>query len=207
MNCKTMILCAAALLVGTGVAAQQAPNTPQRPRAEVDVNADGTISRAEAQAAAETRWTRMDANRDGQLDQADWNQVRSQRRAAMFQQLDTDGNGNVTRAEWDQAADARAARMGEQLARRGAGESGGEGRGGHHVRHGRGHGGAIAGGGPAMVARLDTNHDQIITRAEFMASVTTRHAAMDANNDGNVTAAERQANRAERGGRRGGRSQ
>lgn len=193
---KTLILGAAALLASTGAAAQQAPNAPQRERVQVDSNGDGAVSRAEAQAAAETRWTRMDTNRDGRLNQADWEQIRQQRRAEMFQRLDTDGNGSVTRAEWDQAADARAARMGERLARRGDGEGRG-----HMGRRGRG-----PGGGMAMIARVDTNRDRVITREEFFAAVTERHAAMDANGDGTVTAEERQAHRAARMERRGQRN-
>jgi hypothetical protein len=198
MHRKTFFIATAALLTATGAAAQPAPNAPQRARIQVDTNADGSISRAEAQAAAEAHWTRMDANRDGRLDQADWDQIRTQRRAEMFQRLDSDGNGSVSRAEWDQAADARAARMGERMAQRGEGEGPG-----HMRRRGRGHG-AGPGGGRGMIARLDTNRDQVITREEFMAAVTERHTAMDGNGDGSVTAAERQAHRAERrGGRRG----
>jgi hypothetical protein len=140
MKRKTLILAAAAVLISAGAAAQPGPDTPQRERAQADTNGDGSISRAEAQAAAETRWTRMDVNRDGQLNQADRDQMGAQQPAPMFQRLDSDGNGTIT-------------------------------------------------------------------REEFMAAVERRHAAMDSNSDGNVTAAERQANRPERRGRGARRAQ
>lgn len=204
MNRKTLILGAAALLACTTVSAQQAPNAPQRQRAQMDANADGSVSRAEAQAAAEARWTRMDANRDGRLDRSDREQARTQRRAEMFQHMDVDGNGSVSRAEWDQAADARAARQSADNG--GAGRGRGEGRRARIARRGGGSGSGHH-GGPGMIARLDSNRDQVITREEFMAAVTERHAAMDTNGDGNVTAAEREAQRAEHRGRQGNRAE
>ena len=194
-----LLIAAAALCVGGIVSAQTAPPAgPARAeRSNPDANGDGAITRAEAQAAGTARFARMDANSDGRLDQADWDQVRQQRRAAMFQRLDTDGNGSITRPEWEQAADQRAARMGERMARRGAGGPDGGRHGGHH-------------GGPGgMGARLDTNHDRTVTREEFMAAVSERHGALDGNSDGTVTTAERAAHRAanrsdrpERGGQR-----
>ncbi|GAA0666256.1 hypothetical protein GCM10009102_15180 [Sphingomonas insulae] len=52
------------------------------------------------------------------------------------------------------------------------------------MQHGRG------------LMRADANHDGTITRAEMIADAETRFAAMDADKDGKVTAAERDAARA-----------
>ncbi len=182
------------MLGGTMAQAQTAqPARTQRPA--VDTNGDQSVSRAEAQAAAESRFARMDANSDGQLNSADWEQIRQQRRAAMFTRLDADRNGSISQAEWNQAADQRAQRMGERLAQRGAARDGQEphreGRHGGRRHRGGGH------HGMAGAMRLDTNHDGTIMRDEFLAAVLERHAAMDSNGDGSVTGAERQAHRAE----------
>ena len=41
-----------------------------------------------------------------------------------------------------------------------------------------------------MVARIDTDHDGVITRAEFAAAHNARFDAMDVNHDGMLTGAE-----------------
>lgn len=197
-----LLMAAAALFCGSIVAAQSvppaAPARAERPNPDIngpDANSDGLITRAEAQAAGTARFARMDANSDGRLDQADWEQVRQQRRAAMFVALDTDGNGAITRPEWEQAADQRAARMGERIAPRGENRpDGGRRMRGHGRPDGGVHGGREGGRGH-MGARLDTNRDRIVTREEFMAAVMDRHGAIDGNRDGAVTAAERAAHR------------
>jgi hypothetical protein len=52
---------------------------PARP--DPDVNADGYISREEAQAQARSAFERMDANKDGKLDKADRDSMREQMKA------------------------------------------------------------------------------------------------------------------------------
>lgn len=47
-----------------------------------------------------------------------------------------------------------------------------------------------------MMERADANHDGVVTRAEFDASVQARFNAMDTNHDGTLSEAERQAGRA-----------
>ncbi|MDB5679230.1 EF-hand domain-containing protein [Sphingomonas bacterium] len=59
-------------------------------------------------------------------------------------------------------------------------------------------------GGNRMMARLDTNGDGVIDRAEFRAMAAQRFDRMDANKDGKVDATERQAAR-DAMGMRGGR--
>jgi hypothetical protein len=49
------------------------------------------------------------------------------------------------------------------------------------------------GGMAAMLDRLDTNHDGVITKDEFNADLATRFAALDTNKDGKVSEEERNA--------------
>ncbi len=206
-----LILSAAAiaLVAAGGVAAQSPSNTVQsEQRARPDANGDGNLTRAEATAHATARFARMDANDDGRLTTADRAAARERRRDEMFAGMDADGNGAVTRAEYDAAGEASDARRAERrearAERRGGEERAGAGhRGGRHMgmRGGRGRGGAVA------LRRADTNNDQAIDSAEFIAAAETRFARADSNSDGTVTAAERQARRAsmrDRMGRRGG---
>ncbi|QDZ09074.1 EF-hand domain-containing protein [Sphingomonas panacisoli] len=58
--------------------------------------------------------------------------------------------------------------------------------------------------GSRMMARLDTNGDGTIDRAEFRAQAARRFDRMDANKDGKLDPAERQAARDAMGMRRGG---
>lgn len=74
-------------------AAQAQPSSSERPVRAVKPD----LTRVEAQARAKAAFARMDANRDGTLDQAD----RAARRAAMFDRIDTDGNGSISRAEFE----------------------------------------------------------------------------------------------------------
>lgn len=50
---------------------------------------------------------------------------------------------------------------------------------------------AFAQGGPGGFAAFDTNHDNVISRAEFDAGNAARFTQLDANNDGSLSASER----------------
>jgi len=110
----------------------------------------------------------------------------AQFQAAQAQRMlaaDTDGDGRVSQAEWAAQASAR-------------GGMGG-GAGGHH---GGGHFGGNGGGGgghdPAQAfARLDTNGDGFIDKAEIDAASAERFKRMDTNGDGILSADERAAMR------------
>ncbi|PJK02516.1 calcium-binding protein [Lysobacteraceae bacterium NML75-0749] len=83
----------------------------------LDKDADGRISRAEAEArpAFFSRFARMDLNRDGFIDRADQELRRQQRRDAMFAAADSDKDGKLSRAEFDNLRAARGHRAhGEQ---------------------------------------------------------------------------------------------
>lgn len=193
----TLGLSVAALAIG-GAACAQAPASPpqdgprmERPR--IDANGDGTVTRAEAQAAATALFARLDVNKDGKLDQADRELGRQQKRDKMFAKLDTNGDGSISKTEF--AADKGPEGRGPD----GPGKDGPR---GEHGRHGPGkggHGGPGRGHGPhgggmmAMARDADTNKDGAISQAEFMAAAMKRFDAEDTNHDGQVTKAEREA--------------
>ena len=218
-------LSAAALAIG-GIAVAQAPDTPPPPLEDgfhMDANGDGTVTRAEAQAAAEALFTKLDVNKDGKLDKADREARRAQMREDMFKRLDTNGDGVISKAEF------LADRGPEGRGPGGKGPMGGpEGRpdmpppppedgpdmapppeGGPDAQAApgkdgpRGHGPRRHGprfGGPGSMrgpmSRMgDADKDGAVTKAEFIAAALSRFDAMDANHDGKVTKEERQAAR------------
>lgn len=149
-------------------------------------------TRAEAQAKAAEIFARMDANKDGKLDATDRAARRAERQAERFASLDADGNGSISKAEWDQHAADRAAKRAE------AGAAGDGKRDGM-----RGHGGKRGGHHGMMMGRADTDGDKAVSQAEFQTAALARFDAADANKDGQVTAEERQAQRATWRARRG----
>ena len=129
---------------------------------------------------------------------------------------DADGNGVVTRAEATAGAEAQFARMdrngdgrltledrspagGPDRAPPAAGPEGGP-------PHGQP--GGPDGRGAMMMARMaDTNNDRAVDRAEFLAAAEQRFDRVDADHDGSISAAERDARRSQMQqhmGRRGG---
>jgi hypothetical protein len=112
---------------------------------------------------------------------------------------DTNGDGAVSRAE----AEAAATQMFGRMDRNNDGRLNADDRGG--MGGGMGAGGGQGGGG-RMMQMLDSNGDGAVTREEFIAAMLQRHARMDSNSDGSVSAAEREAAQGARGarGERGG---
>jgi hypothetical protein len=142
-----------------------------------DANKDGAVTKAELTAALEARFAKLDANRDGRLDQADRAILRQQRMDARFTALDTDKNGQISKAEFA------------------AGHQGGDGKpdGRRDGRDGRGwgHGGpGMKHGGPDGPGK-----DGAIAKADFMARPLALFDKADANKDGKVTAEEMKAAR------------
>lgn len=140
--------------------------------AMADADKDGKISKAEATAAAQARFARMDADKDGQLTLKDREIKRDQRLEDRFAALDTDRNGQISKAEFTAGHEARADRRGGLGGKRWGGR-----------RHG--------GPGPMAEARKDG----VVTQAEFLAGATQRFDKADANGDGFVTAEEMKAAR------------
>lgn len=171
------------ILIGAGVAAALSIGgsiaVAQDMKRGADANSDGAISRAELDQALETRFARLDADRDGRITQDERKQMRAggmeQRAERRFERLDTDKNGSISRAEFDAA-------MEQRTARRGPGGPGDAGRGGKG-------------------AMVDTDNDGAISKQEFTSRAVERFEASDANSDGQVTREERRAGREERRGR------
>jgi hypothetical protein len=168
---KTVIgLSLAALVLGGGAsAAPGAPSTAKR-----DADSNGVVTRAEAQASAASLFTRMDVNKDGTLDRADRTARREATQASMFDRLDADKNGQISRTEF--MANKGPRQGGPRASRRGPGP--------HQARADG------AAGGRGMAAAM--------TQDQFVAAAMQRFEARDANKDGQLTQAERQAAREQR---------
>jgi len=178
----TLGLSAAAMLI-TGVAYA----APGDATAKRDPNA--VITRADAQAQAQARFTRMDVNKDGKLDQADRDARRSAMQTRMFERLDTNKDGQISKAEFAAAKGPEGRRGGKeargQEARGQEARAKGEGFGRHHGRH----------GGMRGMRMADADKNGVITQAEFTQAALARFDRLDADKDGKVTPAERQAAR------------
>ena len=156
------------------------------PGARGDADANGTLTRAEAQAHANEMFARMDANKDGRLDASDRAAKRTEMQAKMFERLDANKDGSISKAEWDQHSADRAAKRSDRGEKRVDAGDGKRGMRGHHGKRG-GHG--------MMMARADTDGDKVISQAEFQTAALARFDAADANKDGQVTAEERAGQR------------
>lgn len=165
---KTILGLALAATGIAGVAIAQAPSPMG------DKMGDKTITRAEAQAKSAEMFDRMDANKDGKLDQAD----RAAHEGEMFDRIDSDKNGSISRAEFT-AAHQRMGGPGDD-------DRMGERRGKHGGKHRM--------GGMGMMGQMaDTNKDGAITKDEFVAGHLRMFDAADTNKDGKLTPAERKA--------------
>jgi Ca2+-binding EF-hand superfamily protein len=137
----------------------------------LDANKDGTVTRAEATAAAEKHFAEVDTNKDGVISQAERDAMRARMRDKMFDLMDSDKNGQLSREEFRAAHEKMRAAKGERGMQ-------GMHRGGHH--------GGMRGAG---MMKADTTKAQAVARAQAMFD------RIDANRDGNITAAERDAAR------------
>jgi hypothetical protein len=196
------------LTLGAALIAVPALAAPGGPRNMGNADGNGVLTRAEAQASAGQMFAKMDANKDGKLDSAD----RAARHAAMqakrFAALDANSDGSISKAEWDQHGADRQAKRAEWKGKRAAagGEAGEGKRGmrGHHGKRGGRHG---MRGDHGMMMKADADGDKAISQAEFQTAALARFDRLDANKDGQVTAEERQAQRAAWKAKRGQRGQ
>ena len=92
----TFALSTAALAFSGAAFAQSTPGMQRAPQ--------GDLTRTQFQQRAEARFARMDANRDGTLNEAD----KAARKTAMFDRLDANKDGSITKAEMASAHAARA---------------------------------------------------------------------------------------------------
>ncbi|MBW4329401.1 EF-hand domain-containing protein [Stakelama sp. CBK3Z-3] len=179
-------------------AAQDAPAMQGKKHFGPDANQDGIVTRQEAIAASDAMFARMDTNHDGQLSADELKMGRHhrggrhhrmdpERKKAMMEKFDTNKDGQLSDAE-KQAA--RAAMKEHRQARNGD-RKGPEGRPDKGQRQAR------------MMARVDTDKNGSISQAEFRAAAMQRFAKADANNDGRIDKAEREAIHAKMKERRG----
>lgn len=177
MKTTLFTACAAALLLTAGAASAQGPNSAAQRTSRVDADGDGRISQAEFLSRLD-RMTSADADRDGSItpdERRAAGQARmAQRRDAAFARLDANSDGSVSRAEFDARPErAGRARMGQ--ARR--------------AMHG-------AQGAPRAERTVDV--------AQARVRMTEAFARLDKDGDGYLTAEERHTGRTEhRQNRRG----
>jgi Ca2+-binding EF-hand superfamily protein len=158
---------------------------------QADRNGDGRVSLDEFLAAADTRFTAIDARHKGSIDAADVASSpqaieRIDRRAErIVARLDTAGSGFVTADEFVAAAQKRFAHL----------DANGDGHldatefGARHGRHG-GRGRNRPAAATDRFAELDGNHDGVLDVDEYVSGARTLYAQFDQHHDGKVTAAE-----------------
>ncbi len=185
------------LTLGAALIAVPVLAAPGGDRNMGDADGNGVLTRAEAQAAAGQMFARMDTNKDGKLDAADRTARHAAMQAKRFAALDANSDGSISKAEWDQHGADRQAKRAEWKEKHAAaaGEAGEGKRGmrGHHGKRGGHHG---MRGDHGMMMKADTDGDKAISQAEFETAALARFDRLDANKDGQVTAEERQTQRA-----------
>lgn len=188
MNKLTFLAGAALLAAAAGAALAQGPE--RRPERNADV------TRAQAIERADRMFARLDANNDGRFTPDEARQQGEQRRAQMmtrmFDRLDINHDGNISRDEMAQAHRGGPGGPG------GPGAEGGPPPGGPGM-HRRGPGGPGGRGGQGMGGARMFGEQGFVTREQFRERALARFDRADANRDGTVTAAERQALRGRRG--------
>lgn len=163
-------------LVALGLAGAAYAAVAQVP---ADPLGDKTLTKAEFLAKHGEMFDKMDANRDGKIDQAD----REANLTQMFDSADSDHNGTLSRAEF-------------AAIRPGGPDAGGPAGKGKGMRPGGEHG-----MGMRMMGMADANHDGVVTRDEVLAAAAQHFTMRDANRDGNLTKEERAAAHARMGGK------
>lgn len=190
MNKKITLLTLGAALFAVPVLA--APGGP----AKGDADGNGVLTRTEAQANATQMFAKMDANKDGKIDATDRAVRHAEMQAKRFAAFDANSDGSISKAEWDQHGADRAAKRTERKEKRvAAGETGEGKRDGMRGHHGKRGGHGMRGGHGGWM-KADVNGDKAISQSEFQTAALARFDAADANKDGQVTAEERQAQRA-----------
>lgn len=204
---KIIMLSGAALLTVAGAALAQPPGGPDGPRRADGPGRDASVTRQQVIERTDQLFARLDANHDGRFTPDEARQQREQRRAErmdrMFERLDLDRNGSITREEMSQARARHQAQRAERGAR-GPGGPGGPGMGhrgpGMHHRGPGGPGGPEGPGGPGgpgVRGQRLFGEQGFVTREQFRTRALARFDRADADHDGVVTPAERQAARAQ----------
>ncbi|KRA80415.1 EF-hand domain-containing protein [Altererythrobacter sp. Root672] len=172
----------AALAAGSAAFAQEAPQerSGREPRPP--------MTRTDVEQRTNEAFARMDANKDGVLNQAD----REAREKSAFDRIDTNQDGAISPEEF-------AARGGERREARQAKAEPDQRPGPRMGRRGPGGPGPM---GFGLARNADTNGDGAVTQAEFASAALTRFDSADANKDGTLSREERRAQRGNRGNHR-----
>ena len=188
---KKLLIGGATLLASAAAIAQVAPvtQTQNAPGAKVH-------TRAEVQAKIAQHFAKLDTNRDGSLTKAEADAARQalrgqrterradrreDRRENAFARMDNDRNGAISRAEWDAASAQREQRWAAR-------DRDADGR-----RDGRkgSRGGSMGGFGAHMFEMADGNRDGRVTLQEAQAAALRHFDMADVNRDGQITPDER----------------
>jgi hypothetical protein len=154
-----------------------------------DMKAPST--RTEVEAAVRSHFTMMDANKDGQVTQAEIQSMqaahRAERQDAHFKAMDKDGNGQISKGEFDAAHNGELSKADDN----GAGHHGGSGR----MKH-EGHEGAQQGprgmmGDGSMFTMADANKDGSVSLSEALSARLARFDAADSDKNGTLSPEER----------------
>ena len=174
---KTLLagaLAALTLAAGGVAVAQQSPDRAQARALRADADGDQRLSRAEFVDARIQRLSAVDADRDGSVTREERRAAHQARRAgradARFERLDADNDGVISKAEFEARREHRAGARADRGPRR---------------AHRAARAGRMADRGPVVIA-------------EARARAEAGFARMDADSDGYITVAERQAVRADR---------
>lgn len=181
--------------MGSGQSAAQnaaPPAVSAARQARVAAGSDRRITQAEFVQARTARLTALDTNHDGTVTaeemRAHAQARRTERANAMFDRLDTNRDGQISRAEFDAAGAARADRV----------------RGNRSEWKGR-HSGRGAEHGPRQGAGERVANREAVSIADVQARAAANFARLDTNHDGVLTADELRAGRQGRDGRGHGR--
>lgn len=190
----------AGILAMAGVAIAQQPMT-DRPDRNADMTRQQVIDRVDA------RFQTLDANRDGRFtleeSRAEREARRAQRIDRMFERLDSNRDGSITRAEMAEARPMRMGRrMGGRMGGRGPGpQAGGPGGPGAPEMGPPPPGGPRGRGMRGMGGRM-FGEQGFVTRDQMRERALARFDRVDADRNGTVTPAERQAAREQMRARR-----
>lgn len=159
----------------------------------LDANGDAHIDTSEAIAAADRRFDKSDADHDGRLTEIELAPRGGKREAAFarlrFEKLDANHDGTVDRTELRVNAQSR---FGKVDVNDNGSTDAAEIAESPMVQE------RVALRADRVVQKLDTNHDGLVSRDEFLAGARTRFARFDRNGDGALTAADRPARHGKR---------
>jgi hypothetical protein len=145
------------------------------PSGKLDTNADGTIARSEAEAAALVRFAEIDASKDGFLTRDEMKSAREARRAEMQAKWAEKAEGSQPRKPKGDRDPARVEALKAKMAEKSA----------------------------ERFAAADSNGDGKWSQIEFTAQRLSHFAKADTDGDGNITPAEQEAAKAKMKEQRG----